>query len=255
MSPRKYRLEMTPEGFRWVRVKRHHHHHHGHGHHHVGHHVGHHIGHHHHHRHWLDDEARYYRVSVDEWNMIKERERVLDEENRRLTVDGEALRAELTAAQGEVHRLSTCVVRDLEKKNETLSADNDALRQTVDKAADQAAKYQVDLDELRERAGRLDRENKVIGHTNDELRARIRELERDHDHHHHHHHDDDDHAPGPGRLLHLLRDVRYWRDEAHRWRAKFEALDKKHANILELLDLRTRRMESYEEMLRRRGAL
>ncbi|KAF4123687.1 hypothetical protein GMORB2_6388 [Geosmithia morbida] len=185
-----------------------------------------------------------FRISVEEWDRVKERERLLDEDNRRLSADNDILRADLTAAQGEVHRLSTCVVPELEKKNETLSADNQGLRQTVDKAADQAAKYQADLDDAGQRADRLERENNDLGAANAELRERVRELERDHHHDDRHRH----HVP-------LVRDLRYWRDEAHFWRAKFDALVKKHNDIIEVLALRTRRMESYEDMLKMRGII
>lgn len=220
---RKFYVETNSSGKpHFVKLKRsrshHHHHHHDDHHHHE---------HRHHtrrHSHWEEDYCRpeYYKVSREEWNVLKERERLLDENNKALLEENKCLRGNMAAVQEEVTRLQHCVVPELQARNDSLFAENASLRKSIDTAAGHASKHHIELDRLQCKVDSVEKENC-------DLRTRIRNLTRQLD------------SSRDRRVQELYKEVRYWKD--------------KFADIQEVLDLRTRRMEAYEDILRRRGII
>lgn len=231
MSPKFY-LDTNSSGKpHFVKIKRSRSHHHPHHH---GDHLHHHHEHRHHtrrHSHWEEEYCRpeYYKVSREEWNVLKERERLLDENNKALLEENKCLRGNVAAVQEEVTRLQHCVVPELQGRNDTLFAENVSLRRSVDTAAAHASKHHVELERLQCKIDKLERDYKKVDEENCDLRSRIRNLTRQLD------------QSCNRRVQELLKDVRYWKD--------------KLADVQEVLDLRTRRMEAYEDILRRRGII
>lgn len=239
MSP-KYVIETTSSGKqKFVKLKRSRSHGHSHDHHH------HLFDHHHHHRHCHDEEPRrdYYKVSVEEWNILKERERILDEQNRALADENKSLRDNLSAAQAEVHRLEHCVIPDLQAQNNILYADNQSLRRSIDNAAEQAAKHHADMDKLQCKADKLEKENKEVKDENCDLRQRIRALSKQLDQSYNR------------RVADLAHELAHFKEEAQYWKARFENVKCRLCEALDTLDIRTERMRAYEEILKRRGIM
>lgn len=235
---RKYLIETTSSGKqKFVKLKRSRSYgnSHSHDHHHL-------FDHHHHHRHCHDHDPcrEYYKVSVEEWNVLKERERILDEQNRSLIDENKSLRASLAAAQAEVHRLEHCVIPELQSQNNTLYADNQSLRRSIDNAAEQAAKHNAEMERMQSKVDKLQKENKEGKEENCDLRSRIRSLMKQLD------------RSCNQPLSDLAREVAHWKEEARYWKSKFEDLERRHCEVLDVLEMRTERMEAYEEILKRR---
>lgn len=200
--------------------------------------------HHHHHRHHDPDS---YRVSRDEWNRLVERERCLAETNRGLTDEVNALRTSLSAAQAEAHHYSHNVVPQLQGQVNALTADNEALRLSVDNAARQSCeeerlrqiidKLEKDKCCLEQARCSLERENADLkAETRERIRCPSRPME-----------------PGCGRRLpDLSRDAEYWKDQCRQWRSKFEDTRRRHDDTCGILEIRTEKMRAYEEILKRR---
>lgn len=253
-------IETTTSGkAKFVKLKRSHTHHgHSHRHHHnpfehLDHLFDHHHHHHHHkhkhhkhHKHCHDPEPEpvpcreYYKVSVEEWNILKERERCLDEQNRSLVDENKALRTSLSAAQADVHRLEHCVVPELQARNDALYADNQSLRRSIDNATEQAARHHAEMEKLRCRNDKLEKEAKDAREEACDLRDRIRHLTKQLD------------QSCNRRVAELARDVARWKEETRYWKSKFEDLERRHCEMLDTLEMRTERMEAYEELLKRR---
>ncbi|KAG9256410.1 uncharacterized protein F5Z01DRAFT_509387 [Emericellopsis atlantica] len=196
---------------------------------------------HHHHRHYeLDYCPDYYKVSKEEWNTLKLRERSLEEQNCALADENKALRASLAASQAETQRLEQCVIPDLQAANAALLADNDSLRRSIDNAADHASKHAGEVAKLQCKVDKLERELKESKEETCDLRSRIRNLTRQLD------------GSCSRRVSELLKELSYWKHETRFWKDKWEDLNRRHHEMLDTLESRTERMESYEEILRRR---
>lgn len=182
-------------------------------------------------------------MSVEEWNILKERERVLDEQNRSLVGENKTLSASLSAAQAEIHRLENCVIAELQTQNNTLYADNQSLRRSIDNATEQAAKQCAEIEKLQCKVDKLEKENKETKDENCDLRSRIRSLSRQLD------------QSCNRRLSDLGRELEHWKNEARCWKLRFEGVDRRLCEALDMLEMRTERMKSYEEILKRRGII
>ena len=214
---------------------------HGHHHHKHLHHLDHLWDHHHHHH---LDEVKYYKVSVEEWNTLKERERVLDENNKALVTENEGLRASLSATQAEAHRLEHVVLPQVQNQLSVMCDDNASLRKSLDKAVDNVAKHHAENEKLREKNERLEKDLRETRNENIDLKARVRHLTRE----------IEDRVCRICRgVTEIRKDVDYWRGQSRdHWKAKWEDLKCRHDQLIELLDSRTERMKAYEEILKRR---
>lgn len=172
-------------------------------------------------------------MPVEEWNILKERERVLYDENK-------TLRSSLSAAQAETQRLEQCVIPDLQAQNNALYADNQSLRRSIDNATDQAAKRNAEMERLQEKVDKLEKENKETKDENEDLRVRNRHLRNLLD------------QGCNRRVPDLPRELEDLRDRVRHWKYKFEDLDRHFCEMRDTLKIRTERMEAYEEILKRR---
>jgi chromosome segregation ATPase len=185
-------------------------------------------------------EHEYYKVSVDEWNHLKERERCLDETNKSLIAEVSALKAGLAAAQGEAHHLCHVVVPQLQHQVHLLSADNDALRKSLDNAAQNEGKHCREEEKLKETIDKLEKEKKELKDENHTLKDKIKSLQRQVE------------SGCSRRMTELIREVDYWRDQYRYWKDKYEDAKRSHDDICVTLDIRTEKMRAYEDILKRR---
>ncbi|KYK61226.1 hypothetical protein DCS_02367 [Drechmeria coniospora] len=205
---------------------------------------GHHHHHHHHHRRWrLHPDHDVIEVDREEWNRLIERKGSLEDANKSLLADIAALKASLSTAQAEAHHLCHIVVPQLQGQVNALVADNEALRQTIEKSTDGSAKHCRELERLRKMMEELEREKCHLAKENEELRDKIKCLTRQLE------------AGCGRRLSDLLRDVEYWKDRCRFWKRKYEDTRQRHDDICGLLEIRTQKMRAYEEILRRRGII
>ncbi|RDA91127.1 hypothetical protein CP533_0443 [Ophiocordyceps camponoti-saundersi (nom. inval.)] len=234
---RRWYFETTPSGREQIISVKHYRHHHRH----------------HHRRHHEDDDdnnnnnnnnnGHCRKVSREEWDRLVDRERCLAESNKRLTDEVCSLKTSLGTAQSEVQHLSQVVVVQLRSQIDALAAENASLRQS----AECAAKRCSELDELVQRLQRerdcleknrieADKAYAFLERENADLRQKIKCLERRAE------------APLPpcdGRLRDLARDVEYWKDRYYDARRRLD-------DSCGILELRTKKMRVYEEILRRR---
>ncbi|GAO16522.1 uncharacterized protein UV8b_06154 [Ustilaginoidea virens] len=197
---------------------------------------------HRHHRH-AHVKKDYYRVSVDEWNRTKERERCLEDTNRSLAAQVAALKSSLATSQAEAHRLCHVVVPQLQKQVNLLAADNDALRKSLENASHNEGKHCRDEEKLKHAAEKLEKEKKELKDENCSLKDKIKHLQRQVE-------------QGCGRKASdLFREIEYWRDQYRYWKRKYEDSKAVQNVISDTLDVRTEKMKAYEEILRRRQIL
>ena len=123
--------------------------------------------HHHHHHHDHHDHAH---ITREEWESMLERERHLRETNDALVRDNHVLKASLQSAEAEVHRLSSWI-GPVQTQNNELMAENKALRRSIDNMSDHNAQHHREVEKLRHKIHKLEREN-------GELLSRIRDLTR-----------------------------------------------------------------------------
>ncbi|EFY93574.1 hypothetical protein MAC_00065 [Metarhizium acridum CQMa 102] len=195
-------------------------------------------GHHHHHHHHVEHE--YYKVSVEEWDSIKERERCLEDTNRSLAAEVSSLKASLTAAQGDAHNLRHVVVPQLQNQVHLLSRDNDSLRKSLDNASRNEEKHSRDAERLRQTIDKLEKEKKDIKDENHSLKDRVKHLQ------------DELKSSCGRRTSDLIREIEYWRKECRYWKDRYEDTKRSHDDICITLDIRTEKMRAYEEILKRR---
>jgi chromosome segregation ATPase len=233
---RRFYIETSASGKQqFVKVKRsrsngHHHHRHHHEHH------DHDYDHHHHRWH---DHIEYYTVSVEEWNLLKERERILDVNNQALIAENNTLRSSLSSAQSDVHRLEQVEIPALQAQINTLAADNDALRRSNDNAADLAARHHAEEEKLNCKIEKLQKQNRESQDEVSELRVKVRSLTRQLE-------------DSCGRRIGDFPLIKELREEIQSWKCKFDDLHRDYKHILGILDTRTERMHAYEEILKRR---
>lgn len=217
----------------------HHHHKHTLGHigHHIAHHHGHHHGHHkgHHHGHHKKTDHGHVKIAREEWNSLLEREKHLEETNIVLAAENRTLKTDLEAVHAEAGHL-TALVPQLKNEIAALYADNDALRRTVEKSGEHAAKQFRDMEKLECKLKKLEKEKKAIKEDNDDLRGRVKALSRQLD------------DTASRRMDDLVRQVEYWKDQFNTWKRRHEA-------TVITLNVRTEKMEQYGDILRRRGII
>lgn len=216
----------------------------GHHHHKHLHHLDHLWDHHHHHPY---DEVKYYKVGVDEWNTLKERERVLDENNKTLVAENKSLRSSLSASQAEAHRLEHVVLVQVQSQLSVVYDDNQGLRKSLDKAAESVAKHHAEAERLQDKNEKMEKDLKDARDEISDLKSKIRHLTKD----------IDDRVCRICRgVTEIRKDVDYWRGQSRdHWKAKWEDLKRRHDQLIELLDSRTERMKAYEEILKRRSII
>ena len=191
----------------------------------------------HHHRRHEHDTCK---VSREEWKRLVERERCLDETNKSLVCEVSALKASLSTAQAEAHHLCHVVVPQLQGQINLLSADNDALRKTIDNAGQDSSRHCREEERLKQAIDKLEKEKADIKKENTDLQDRVKcllkQVER-----------------GCGRRFQdLLGDIDYWKDQCRYWKAKFDDTRQRHDDTCGMLEIRTEKMRAYEEILRRR---
>ncbi|QPG97835.1 hypothetical protein C2857_006923 [Epichloe festucae Fl1] len=202
--------------------------------------------HHHHHHHHLPKhdpclETRdYYKVRVDEWDRIKERERCLQDTNSRLVAEVNTLKASLASAQAEAHDLCHVVVPQLQKQISVLAADNEALRKSLDNACNNEGRHCREEDKLKQTIDGLEKEKKELSDENCGLKDKIEHLQRQVE------------QSCGRRSSELLGEIDYWRDQYRYWKGKYEDTKRVHDDISVTLDIRTEKMKAYEEILKRR---
>ena len=189
---------------------------------------------HHHHDHGT------VKVSREDLDRLKERERTMAEANQVLFSETQSLKTNLASAQVEINRLAR-IVPQLESQNSAFYADNQALRRSLEHADDYPTRHRRDPERLQVKVGRLEKENIELKSENSDLSARVRSLSRLVD------------QNLSRRVSDLLRDLNDWKDKCLSWRARHEDLQLKYDRIQATLESRTERMEAYEDILRRRG--
>lgn len=172
-------------------------------------------------------------VRKEEWDILKERDRILSENARILTAENQDLRNNITDVQAEAHRLEHIIIPDLQCQITTLQTDNAGLRRSLDNATEHAEKHHREVE-------RLEKENKNLREENVDLRSRIRSLNKQLD------------GSASRRVSELLREVDFLKGEIRHWKCKFEDIDRLYCEIRDKLESRTQRLEAYEEILKRR---
>lgn len=234
---------------------------------------GHHHHKHHSHKHETYYETQdYYKVRVDEWNRIKERERCLQDANGRLADEVKTLKASLAAAQEKANNLGQVVVPQLEKQVGVLTTDNEALRKSLEDACNSEGRHCREEDKLKQTVERLEKEKKEVTEENGSLKEENRSL-KDEDRSL----KDEDRSlkeenrslkeeyfslkdkmkllqrQGRGRCsLELLREIDYWYDQYRYWKGKYDDAKRVHDDVCVTLEIRTEKMRAYEEILKRR---
>jgi chromosome segregation ATPase len=205
----------------------HHHHHHTHRHHETAenHHRHHHTG---------------YRVSYEEWKSLIEREQTLQESNRALCAENNALRTTLSAAEAENHRLTTVVVPQLQAQVASLEADNKSLRRSVDNAGGRHAKHHQELDRLTDKIARLEAEYHQAKEENEDLKERVKGLSKQLD------------GNLNRRVADLNREIEHWHDYARRQKARYHEISHRYEKMLDAFERQMRQIKRYEDMFRTR---
>ncbi|KAL0941134.1 uncharacterized protein CTRU02_203897 [Colletotrichum truncatum] len=128
-----------------------------------------------HHRHGRHHYDRCCRddcchIGKDEWNDLVERERKLREDNECLARENNQLKCDFQAAETEARRLAG-IVPVIHAQNKALKEENAALRCSIENAGGNAGKYQREVERLRHKLHRIERER-------DALIIRVKELSR-----------------------------------------------------------------------------
>lgn len=203
---------------------------------------GHHHKHHHHehHEHREHHEHEYYKVKRDVWDRMKERERCLEDINKSLIAEVNALKSRLSTAEAEAHHLCHVVVPQLQNQVNVLSADNEALRRSLDNACQNECRHGRDEEALKQTIEKLEVEKKELKAENCSLKDKIKHLQRQVD------------AGCGRRTSELIREIDYWKEQYRWWKSKFEDTKQRHDDVCVTLEIRTEKMRAYEEILKRR---
>lgn len=186
--------------------------------------------HHHHHHHDV--------VKVDraEWEALKERERTLAESNTTLAdsnksfaIENNSLKANLSSAQQEIHRLVHGVIPQLQSQTAA--------------ANEQAQRYYREAERQRQLAARLEGDNKELRAEVGDLRSRVQDLRRQLD------------ASGGRRVADLVKEVEYWKDLYRRMRSKHDGVWRQYDELCSSTRLQSEKLAVYEDILRRRGLI
>ncbi|KAG5932107.1 hypothetical protein E4U53_001488 [Claviceps sorghi] len=198
--------------------------------------------HHHHHHHAQPQETYfdtrdYYKVRVDDWNHIKERERCL-------AAEVDALKASLAAAQADANHLGQVVVPQLQTQIGVLTTDNDALRKSLDKAGNNESKHCREEEKLQQTIEKLEKEEKELKDENVGLKDKVKNLQRQME---------QGESGRRSRASNLLLDeIEYWRNLYRHWKDKHDDTKRLHDDVCVTLEIRTEKMRAYEEILKRR---
>ncbi|KAG5971340.1 hypothetical protein E4U55_001245 [Claviceps digitariae] len=252
---RRFYIETSASGKnRFIAIKRsrshshHDHHHHRHKKHHGS----------HHHDHSQSQETcfetqDYYKVRVDDWNHLKERERHLQEANSHLATEVSTLKANLAAVQAEAHNLSQVVVPQLHSQIGILTTDNEALRKSLDNAGNNEGKHCREEEKLKQTIDKLDKEKKELKDENATLKDKLKTLQRQ-----------TERGGCDGRCSRsrsrsrsrssdlLLDEIEHWRNLYRHWKDKHDDAKRLHDDVCATLEIRTEKMRAYEEILKRR---
>ncbi|EFQ35196.1 hypothetical protein CGRA01v4_01282 [Colletotrichum graminicola] len=232
MATRRWYLETSPDRYQFVSLKRS---------------RSYHDRRHHHHRHRQEPQPQPQpqppthhccrddcaHVSREDWNGLVERERKLREVNDVLTRENYSLKCDLQASNTEGQRLSG-LATTLQAENQLLREENASLRCSIENSGGNAAKYLRDLERVRSKLAKVERER-------DGLVARVRELSR-HAHH------------GVSERIEELRRL------VSTWERKFDAVEDHNKRLRRDLDAQRTfiaeqgaKIRVYERVLRRHG--
>lgn len=187
----------------------------------------------HHHRHSCD----YYKVSREEWNSLVDRNRALEKANHAFGAQNDSLRANLSAAQAEIQRIS-CLIPQLEGQIASLQAENHSLRCALESGGG-GGRIHRDTERLRMKVCKLEKENKEIKDENADLRHRVRELSKQLD------------QSFSRRVSELTKEVEYWKGMCNFWKHKYEELREQHVKILSIYDAKTEKLARFEDIIKR----
>lgn len=180
---------------------------------------------HHHHHHHRD----VVKVDRAEWEALQERERTLTESNKSYALENSTLKANLSAAQHEIHRLVHGGIPQMQSQ--------------VVAANDQAQRHYREAERQAQRAGQLERENKDLRAENGDLRLRVAELRRQLD------------ASMGRRISELLKEVEYWKDQYRRMKSKNDNAWRQYDDLCASVRLKSEKLAVYEDILRRQGLI
>ncbi|KAG6010891.1 hypothetical protein E4U21_002560 [Claviceps maximensis] len=278
---RKFYIETSPTGksqFVSIKRSRSQGNHHDHPHQHC--HKKHHVSHHHHHpsQETYFEAQEYYRVRVEDWNRIKERERCLEEKNTRLVADVSALKASLATAQAEADKLNQVVVPQLQTQITVLTADNEALRKSLENAGNNEGKHCREEEKLNHTIEKLDKEKKELKDENGSLKDRLKQAMEKLGKEKKELRDENtglkdklkdlqrqmeqgvcgsrcsrsrSHSRSRSSDL-LLDEIEHWRNLYRHWKDRHDDTKRLHDDVCATLEIRTEKMRAYEEILKRR---
>ncbi|KAL6920300.1 hypothetical protein FSST1_004326 [Fusarium sambucinum] len=198
---------------------------------------------HHTHRHQCD----YYKVSREEWKTLIRQNELLDEANQAYAVQNETLRSRLHASEAETHRLCHVVIPSLNDQVAKLSQENECLRRAAEKPCDPpvhilpiSTHHHSELERLREKVCKLEKENKVLRDDNGDLRFRLRELSKQVD------------QSLSRRVADLTKQIEYWTNQSGFWKKKYDDLRERHLGLITIVESKTEKTEYYDDVLKRR---
>ncbi|KAM0242422.1 hypothetical protein ACHAPO_000841 [Fusarium lateritium] len=198
---------------------------------------------HHTHRHQCD----YYKVSREEWKTLIRQNELLDEANQAYAVQNETLRSRLHASEAETHRLCHVVIPSLNDQVAKLSRENECLRRAAEKPCDPpvhilpiSTHHHSELERLREKVCKLEKENKVLRDDNGDLRFRLRELSKQVD------------QSLSRRVADLTKQIEYWTNQSGFWKKKYDDLRERHLGLITIVESKTEKTEYYDDVLKRR---
>ncbi|KAK5997887.1 hypothetical protein PT974_00253 [Cladobotryum mycophilum] len=196
-------------------------------------------GHHHHVR-----EIDYIKVSLDEWNGLVEKERKLQEVNKSVVDECNTLKSTLLATQADNKRLNTVVIPGLDKQIACLTADNEALRRSLDHVGDHSSKHHREEDKLRSKVVKLEKDNIELRNENLNLLERNKSLQKQ-----------TDGGSYGRRVAELIADVEYWKNLSRSWRSRYLGLRQRYDEIYDLLETRSKKLRAYEDILQRNNMI
>lgn len=196
---------------------------------------------HHTHRHQCD----YYKVSREEWKTLIRQNELLDEANQAYAVQNETLRSRLHASEAETHRLCHVVIPSLNDQVAKLSRENECLRRAAEKPCDPpvhilpiSTHHHSELERLREKVCKLEKENKVLRDDNGDLRFRLRELSKQVD------------QSLSRRVADLTKQIEYWTNQSGFWKKKYDDLRERHLGLITIVESKTEKTEYYDDVLK-----
>lgn len=198
---------------------------------------------HHTHRHQCD----YYKVSREEWRTLVRQNELLDEANQAYATQNETLRSRLHASEAETHRLCHVVIPSLNDQVAKLSREIECLRRAAEKPCDPPVHtlpipthHHHELERLRSKVCKLEKENKILRDDNGDLRFRLRELSKQID------------QSLSRRVADLTKQIEYWTCQSGFWKKKYDELRERHLGLITIVESKTEKTEYYDDVLKRR---